>query len=116
MAPNTTLRALRPHSTTCLGSPTGDQQDRKGGNSSRSVSSWASTTLRRGNCLMRLRIRIFFPPQLRVGVEPVAGPLPGVSQLLDLPPQGVLRDQDVVVTCQMPPEQGHGPGGVRVTE
>jgi hypothetical protein len=60
-------------------------------------------------------MRLFFPPHLRVGVEPIAGPLPGVSQLLDLPPQGVLRDQDVV-TRQVPPEQGHGPGGVRVAK
>lgn len=65
---------------------------------------------------MRLRIRIFFPPQLGVGVEAVAGPLPGVAQLVDLPPQGVLRDQDVAVTCQVPPEQGHGPDGVRVAK
>jgi hypothetical protein len=61
-------------------------------------------------------MRIFFPPQLRVGVEPVSGPLPGVTRLLDLPPQGILRDQNVIVTRQMPPEQGHGPGGVRVAK
>jgi hypothetical protein len=36
--------------------------------------------------------------------------------LLDLPPQGVLRGQDVAVTHQVPPEQGHGPGGVRVAK
>lgn len=34
---------------------------------------------------------------------------------MDLPPQGVLREQQVVVR-QVPPEQGHGPGGVRVAE
>jgi hypothetical protein len=33
---------------------------------------------------------------------------------LDLPPQGVLREQQVV--RQVPPEQGHGPGGVRVAK
>jgi hypothetical protein len=60
-------------------------------------------------------MRIFFPPQFRVGVEAVAGPLPGVSQLLDLPPQGVLRDRGVV-TSQVLPEQGHGPGGVWVAK
>jgi len=34
---------------------------------------------------------------------------------LDLPPQGVLREQQVVAR-QVPPEQGHGPGGVGVAE
>jgi hypothetical protein len=35
---------------------------------------------------------------------------------LDPPPQGVLRDQNVAVSCQVPPEQGHGPGGVWVAK
>jgi hypothetical protein len=64
---------------------------------------------------MRLRMRLFFPPHLRVGVEPVAGPLPGVSQLLHLPPQGVLRDQ-IAVPGQVLPQQGHGPGGGGVAQ
>src|SRR5262245_24515710 len=90
MAPKTTRRALRPLSQTRAGSPRLDQPARSGGNSSRSVSSSASTTLRRGSALISRRIRRFFLKQ-GVGLQVVARALPGVVQPPQRPPQGVLR-------------------------
>src|SRR5437667_7934901 len=92
MAPNTVRRALRPHRTTRLAWPLRDQHARNGGNSSRSVSSSASTTLRGGNSLICLRMRLFFPPQLGVGGQDVARPLPDVVQPMQFAAQRVLRD------------------------
>lgn len=65
---------------------------------------------------MRLRMRLFFPPQFRVGVEPVAGPLPRVAQPVDLAADGVFGEQRSAVLSQVLQEQGDGPGGGRIAE
>src|SRR3954468_11165750 len=93
MAPNTTRRAFRPHRVTRTAWPRRDQPDRNGGNSSRSVSFSASTALRGGNRLMRLRMRIFFPPHLRVGGQGVARPLQDIVQPVQPTADGVVRGQ-----------------------
>lgn len=66
IAPKITCRALPPLSQTRATSPRFDQAARNGGNSSRSVSSWANTTLRRGRTRICRRIRRFF---LALGVR-----------------------------------------------
>src|SRR5512142_1953244 len=60
ITPKITRRALRPLSQTLATSPRFDQAARNGGNSSRSVSSWANTTLRRGRARICRRMRRFF--------------------------------------------------------
>ena len=57
IAPKITRRALRPLSQTLAASPRFDQAARNGGNSNRSVSSWANTTLRRGRARICRRMR-----------------------------------------------------------
>jgi hypothetical protein len=65
---------------------------------------------------MRLRMRLFFPPGLGVRVEPVARPLPGVTQPPEFTPDGVKGGEQAGVLSQVGLEQGHGPGGARVTK
>jgi len=48
--------------------------------------------LRRGNCLIRRRIRLFFPPQLGIGVQDVARSLAGVIQPVQFAAQRVLGE------------------------
>ena len=60
IAPKITRRAFRPLSQTLATSPRFDRAARNGGNSSRSVSSWANTTLCRGRPRIYRRIRPFF--------------------------------------------------------
>ncbi len=79
MFPKMTRRAFRPLKCTLAGWPFSDQPARNGGNISRSVSSWASTTRRRGKAWICRRIRRFFLA-LRVGIEDIAGPLPDVAE------------------------------------
>src|SRR5262245_44307845 len=114
MAPKMTRRALRPLRRTWAGSPRLAQPARSGGNSSRSVSSCARTTLRGGNVLMCRRIRCFFPPQLRVGVQDVARPLPDVIQPAQDAADGVIGGLATCALLQGVPEQGHGPAAVGV--
>jgi hypothetical protein len=111
-----TRRALRPLMWTSAGSPRLAQPARSGGNSSRSVSSSASTTLRGGSCLICRRIRLFFPPQLGVGVQDVARPLPGVVQPAQGAADGVARRHAAGAELKGVLEQGHGPAGVRVAQ
>src|SRR5439155_15236474 len=91
MAPKMTRRALRPLSQTRAGSPRFDQPARNGGNSSKSVSSCASTTLRAGRPRICRRMRRFFLAQ-RVRLEVVARPLPDVVHALQRPAHGVIGD------------------------
>jgi hypothetical protein len=51
----------------------------------------------------------FFPPQLGVGVEGVAGPLAGVIQLVQLAAEGILGEVQAGTARQVLPEQGDGP-------
>jgi hypothetical protein len=61
-------------------------------------------------------MRLFFPPQLRVGVQGVAGPLPGVVQLVQLAADGVVGGSQPRPALDLFLEQGHRPGRVRVAE
>jgi hypothetical protein len=61
-------------------------------------------------------MRRFFPPQLRVGLQVVARPLPHVIQPVQRAAEGVLGYQLPRGDLQGLPEQGHGPVGVRVAE
>src|SRR5262249_3333704 len=110
-----TRRALRPLSQTLAASPRFDQAARKGGNSSRSVSSWARTTLRRGRARIWRRIRRFF---LALGVrdQVVARALAGESQPLPSAARRVLGDPQPRGTLQDLLEQWHGPARVWVAE
>jgi hypothetical protein len=67
--------------------------------------------LRRGNCLICWRIRLFFPPQLRVGIQGVAWPLPDVVQAVQFAAQRVDRDVLAALTLQVRSEQANGPLG-----
>src|SRR5262245_1729109 len=116
MAPNTTRRALWPLRSTSLGWPRSDQADRSGGNSNKSVSSSSRTTLRGGKCPIRRRIRRFFPPQLGVRVEDVAGPLPHEPLPQQLPADGIVGGPPAGVAGQVVLEQGHGPLGGPVAQ
>jgi len=61
-------------------------------------------------------MRLFFPPQLGVGVKPVAGPLPAVAQIVDCPAEGVSGEQRPSGALEVLPEQGDSPGGGGVAE
>src|SRR5512135_1090666 len=115
ITPKITRRALRPLSQTLATSPRFDQAARNGGNSSRSVSSWANTTLRRGRARIWRRIRRFFLA-LGVRIQVVAGPLPDVVQPVQSPAKRVLGDPLRRGHLQDFEEQGHRPTGVRIAE
>src|SRR5436190_2064410 len=95
--PKITRRALRPLSQTRATPPRLDHPARSGGNSNRSVSSWAGTTLRRGRAAICRRMRLFFLA-LGVGVQVMARPLPHITQ-------PVQRAAERVVG--QPPPRGH---------
>jgi hypothetical protein len=61
-------------------------------------------------------MRLFFPPQLRVGVEDVARPLPDVVQLVQLAADGVVGGAPARLAPDLLLEQGHGPGRGWVAE
>jgi hypothetical protein len=82
-------RALRPLNHTLATSPRLNQPARKGGNSSRSLSSSASTTLRRGRAWICRRMRRFFLT-LGVRLQVVPRPLPHVIEPVQCPAQGVV--------------------------
>src|SRR5512142_502912 len=112
IAPKITRRALRPLSQTLATSPRFDQAARNGGNSSRSVSSWANTTLRRGRVRICPRIRRSFRA-LRVRVQVVTRPLPHVIQSAQRPAKSVLGQPLLRGDLQDLVEQRHRPTHVR---
>src|SRR3954469_11647778 len=98
---------------TFAGSPLSAQPARNGGNIIRSVSSWASTTLRRGRSRIRRRIRRLFLA-LRGGVEDVAGPLPDVAEPPEPTPHRLVRRPQSQALLQLLLEEGHRPACVRI--
>ena len=110
-----TRRAFRPLSRTSAGSPRRDQPARRGGKSSRSVSSCASTTLRGGRAAICRRIRRFFLA-LRVGGQDRAGSLPDIAQASQRPADGPAGDPLAGVVFQDRLDQGHRPAHVREAE
>src|SRR5437762_5499271 len=104
MAPKITRRALRPLNQTLATSPRLAQAARKGGNSSRSASSWASTTLRRGKARICRRMRRFFLA-LGVRLQVVPRPLPHEIQPVQRAAQrvvGYLRSEEHTSELQSP--------------
>ncbi len=57
-------------------------------------------------------MRLFFPPQLRVGVQGVARPLPGVVHLAQLAPDGVVGGPQARPQPDLLHQQRHRPGRV----
>src|SRR3954469_5833825 len=115
MAPKITRRALRPVSQTRATSPRFDQLARRGGKSSRSVSSWARMTLRRGRARICWRMRRFFLA-LGVRLQVVARPLPDVIQAPQRAAHGVLGHRLLGGDLQGMAQQRHGPTGVGKAE
>lgn len=54
-------------------------------------------------------MRLFFPPQLGVGVQEVARSLPGVVQPVQLAAEGVFGEVPAEAACRVLPEQRDGP-------
>ena len=115
IAPKTTRRAFRPLMWTSAGSPRNDQPARNGGNSSRSVSSSASTTLRRGRPRTCRRMRRFLVA-LGVRVQDVSRPLPDVPEPGQHAPDGVVGRERARAPLQLLLKQRRGPVGVRIPE
>src|SRR5947209_2689817 len=115
MTPKMTRRALRPLSQTFATSPRLDQPARSGGKSNRSVSSSASTTLRRGKARICRRMRRFLLA-LGVRLQDVTRPLPDVLQPAQGAAEGVIRQPPAGADLQGLLEQGHRPAGVRVAQ
>src|SRR3954468_19674969 len=115
MAPKITRRALRPVSQTRATSPRFDQLARRGGKSSRSVSSWARMTLRRGRARICWRMRRFFLA-LGVRLQVVARPLPDVIQPVQGAAQRVARHLTPRSEFQKLLEQGDRPARVRAAQ
>jgi hypothetical protein len=61
-------------------------------------------------------MRLFFPPQLGVGVEDVAGALPGEVQPVQLAADGVFGEVQAGAARQVLLEQRDGPLGGEVAE
>ena len=114
IAPKITRRALRPLSQTLASSPASTKR-RNGGNSNRSVSSWANTTLRRGRARICLRMRRFFLA-LGVRIQVVARPLPYVIQPIQRPAKSVVGHPLLRGNLQDLLEQRHRPTHVRGAE
>jgi hypothetical protein len=72
--------------------------------------------LRRGNCSICLRRRLFFPPQLGIGVEGVARPLPGVVEPVQFAAQRVFGEVLAGAAPQLFSEQADRPLGGGVAE
>src|SRR6516164_1081269 len=89
MHPNTTRRALRPLSITRAGSPRSDHIARKGGNSSKSVSSSTNTTLFSGKPDRMRQIWRFFL-SLWVGCQHVPRSFPYIAEPMQIAPNGVF--------------------------
>src|SRR3954453_2199528 len=106
--PKRTRFALPPLIGTGAGWPREAQPARRGGNSRRSVSSSARSTLRGGRFFSRRRMaRVFLA--LGVGWQDVAGPLPDVGQTPHLPTDGVVGQELAAASLQVPPEERDGP-------
>jgi hypothetical protein len=107
--------ALRPVSQTLAWTPRGAHAKRKGGKSSRSVSSSARMTLRSGSFAICRRIQRFFL-SVRVGLEHVARALPHLVPLVQRASDGAHRDVDPHSHRQKRAEQRRRPAGRRVAE
>jgi len=59
-------------------------------------------------------MRLFFPPQLRVRIEDVARPLPGVLETVQFAAEGVLGEVQPSPLGQMRFQQGDSPLGGKV--
>src|SRR5688572_15694825 len=108
MVPKTTRRAFQPEIGTSNGSPRLPHAPRRGGNSSRSVSSSNNFTQRGGSAATSLRIRRFFLAP-GVWVEHVARPLPNVPQVVELPANGGSREGLPTPVFQMLAQQRDRP-------
>src|SRR5262249_54473363 len=113
--PNTTRRALKPDNGTSSARPRLAQAARKGGNSSRSVSSSNSLTQRAGNCRKRRRMRRFFVA-LGVWVQDVARSLPDVAQVVQLAADGARGEAACTPGGQLLLQEAHGPRDCLVAE
>ena len=91
ITPKTTRQAFQPLRSTLADCPRGDHAARSGGNSSRSVSSSANTTLRRGSARISRQIRLFF---LALGIrsQDVTGTFPFVPQAAKTTADGLIRE------------------------
>src|SRR5947209_12891075 len=106
--PKRTRFALPPLIGTGAGWPRTAQPARKGGNSRRSVSSSARSTLRGGMPLSRRRMARFFLA-LGVGRQDVAGPLPDIVQAPHLPAKRVVGQPLAAASLQVLLEERDGP-------
>jgi len=61
--------------------------------------------------LIRRRMALFFPPELRIRVEGISGPLPGVPEPVQLPPHGPPGRAPAEPPGEVLPEQRDGPLG-----
>src|SRR5436190_11663295 len=106
--PKRTRFALPPLIGTGAGWPRTAQPARKGGNSRRSVSSSARSTLRGGMRLSRRRMARCFLA-LGVGRQDVAGPLPDVVQASHPTADGVVGQAPAAASPQVFLEERDGP-------
>src|SRR4051812_5627693 len=106
--PKRTRFALPPLIATGAGLPRKAQPARRGGNSRRSVSSSARSTLRGGMPLSLRRMARFFLA-LGVGRQDVAGPLPDVVQAPQPAAEGVVGQPLAAASLQIILEQRDGP-------
>src|SRR5215213_9846813 len=113
--PKTTRLALPPLMATGAGRPRKAQPARRGGNSRRSVSSSARSTLRGGRLLSRRRMARFFLA-LGVGRQGVAGPLPEVVQAPQPAADGVVGQPPAAASLQVISEEGDGPVRSRIAQ
>src|SRR4051812_25221944 len=113
--PNSTRLALEPLMGTGAGSPRNAHPERKGGNSSRSVSSSNSLTPRGGSSRRRRRIRRFFLA-LGVGRQGVAEALPDVAEPVEFATDGVVGQQAAAGPAQVLAQQRDGPVRAEVAE
>src|SRR5258707_15786498 len=91
MPPKITRRALKPLRTTPAASPRCAQPARKGGNSSKSVSSSITSAVSDLKARIRRRIARFFLP-LRIGIEHVAEAFPDVSPAVQFATDRILGE------------------------
>src|SRR3954453_15772082 len=108
--PKRTRFALPPLIATGAGLPRRAQPARRGGNSRRSVSSSARSTLRGGMPRSRLRMARFFLA-LGVGRQDVAGSLPEVVQAAHLTADGVVGQPPAAASLQIRLKEGDGQFG-----
>src|SRR5205823_282304 len=108
MIPKITRLALVPLMCTGAGWPRKVQAARKGGNSSRSVSSSNTVTLRKRRFLSRRRMRLFFLLR-RIGWQHVTGSFPDVAQLMQFATDRLVRKPATVPSGQLLLQERHGP-------